>query len=135
MGAMADAIVKYTQPLIDATDGSPEQLRRAVTLGQICWNLALLPQDKRDDLLAELQPSLGVSEEEFQGFRQSLVGPMIRRHKEMFPLMHQRGAPAPSTSAPTQALRSARIEKYPGTGRNEPCPCQSGQKYKRCCGR
>lgn len=21
------------------------------------------------------------------------------------------------------------------TGRNEPCPCGSGQKYKRCCGR
>jgi uncharacterized protein YecA (UPF0149 family) len=21
------------------------------------------------------------------------------------------------------------------TGRNDPCPCGSGQKYKRCCGR
>ena len=20
-------------------------------------------------------------------------------------------------------------------GRNQPCPCESGQKYKRCCGR
>ncbi|RCK75785.1 MAG: hypothetical protein OZSIB_3728 [Candidatus Ozemobacter sibiricus] len=24
-------------------------------------------------------------------------------------------------------------EKYPGTGRNEPCPCGSGKKYKKCC--
>ena len=21
-----------------------------------------------------------------------------------------------------------------GTGRNDPCPCGSGKKYKRCCG-
>lgn len=26
-------------------------------------------------------------------------------------------------------------KKYPGTGRNEPCPCGSGKKYKKCCGR
>ena len=24
-------------------------------------------------------------------------------------------------------------EKYPGTGRNDPCPCGSGKKYKKCC--
>lgn len=24
---------------------------------------------------------------------------------------------------------------YAGTGRNAPCPCGSGKKYKRCCGR
>jgi preprotein translocase subunit SecA len=23
----------------------------------------------------------------------------------------------------------------PKTGRNEPCPCGSGKKYKKCCGR
>lgn len=22
---------------------------------------------------------------------------------------------------------------YPKTGRNEPCPCGSGNKYKKCC--
>lgn len=26
-------------------------------------------------------------------------------------------------------------EAYPGTGRNEKCPCGSGKKYKKCCGR
>jgi thiol-disulfide isomerase/thioredoxin len=28
--------------------------------------------------------------------------------------------------------RTVRVEKKPG--RNEPCPCGSGKKYKRCCG-
>jgi uncharacterized protein len=25
-------------------------------------------------------------------------------------------------------------ERKPKTGRNDPCPCGSGRKYKRCCG-
>ena len=25
--------------------------------------------------------------------------------------------------------------REPGPGRNEPCPCGSGRKYKHCCGR
>lgn len=26
-------------------------------------------------------------------------------------------------------------EAYPGTPRNAPCPCGSGKKYKKCCGK
>ncbi|MGB8720870.1 MAG: SEC-C metal-binding domain-containing protein [Desulfobacterales bacterium] len=29
---------------------------------------------------------------------------------------------------PTQAVKSEKI------GRNSPCPCGSGKKYKKCCG-
>jgi uncharacterized protein YecA (UPF0149 family) len=24
---------------------------------------------------------------------------------------------------------------HPKVGRNDPCPCQSGKKYKKCCGK
>jgi uncharacterized protein YecA (UPF0149 family) len=27
------------------------------------------------------------------------------------------------------------VKKQPKIGRNEPCPCGSGKKYKKCCGR
>ena len=41
--------------------------------------------------------------------------------------------------APAAAARSPRPEPYeresPKIGRNDPCPCGSGKKYKRCCGR
>lgn len=30
--------------------------------------------------------------------------------------------------------RSAPVRSTPRAGRNEPCPCGSGKKYKRCCG-
>jgi uncharacterized protein YecA (UPF0149 family) len=26
------------------------------------------------------------------------------------------------------------VVKPPKTGRNDPCPCGSGKKYKKCCG-
>ena len=31
----------------------------------------------------------------------------------------------------TQAQKPVRVEKI---GRNDPCPCGSGKKYKKCCG-
>ena len=27
------------------------------------------------------------------------------------------------------------VEESPKTGRNDPCPCGSGKKYKKCCGK
>ena len=32
-----------------------------------------------------------------------------------------------------EALRAARLEKWRGVGRNDPCPCASGLKAKQCC--
>jgi preprotein translocase subunit SecA len=38
-------------------------------------------------------------------------------------------SPSPKTSSSPQKL------SLPKVGRNEPCPCGSGKKYKKCCGR
>jgi SEC-C motif-containing protein len=34
----------------------------------------------------------------------------------------------------TSAARIAPVVKSPAPGRNDPCTCGSGQKFKRCCG-
>jgi hypothetical protein len=139
MGAIADAMFRYAQPLIDATDGSPEQVQKAFTLSQMCWNLAVTPEAKRDDFLASMQPALRMDDEEFQEFQRDIVRPMIRRHQEMFPAMQgpagsKTSQHARSQGMPQPAARCS-VKKYPGTGRNERCPCGSGKKYKICCGR
>jgi hypothetical protein len=137
MGAMAEAFVAYARPLLDQTDGSQEQLERAFAISQLCYNLALLPDDGRDERLGEMQRTLGMDDEEFDTFRQSIIVPMIRRHEEMFPLMHRRGStdPAPGSPSLQAHTRKARPgERYPGTDRYAPCPCGSGEKYKFCCG-
>jgi hypothetical protein len=135
MGAIAEAIVAYAQPLLDQTDGSLEQMNKAMSISQVCWNLALLPEDGRDKLLSELRPTLHMDEDQFIDFRRSIIDPMIRRHHEMFPLLHQRRSTAASPSGPSPGAPSRAVssEAYPGTEPYAPCPCQSGQKYKFCC--
>jgi tetratricopeptide (TPR) repeat protein len=44
-------------------------------------------------------------------------------------LVHSRKMPEPIYTQPTAPLRAEKV------GRNEPCPCGSGKKYKRCHGR
>ncbi len=138
MGAIAEAFVAYAQPLLDQTDGSEEQLNKALAISQLCYNLALLPEDKRDTTLSEMRTSLQMDDEEFDAFRRSVVIPMIRRHHEMFPRMGQQwGSTGPGQSGPSEQAqpRKARPgEAYPGTDRYAPCPCNSGEKYKFCCG-
>ena len=46
----------------------------------------------------------------------------------------QRTAPRPArTGGDDAAVRTVRRE-MPKVGRNEPCPCGSGKKFKKCCG-
>jgi hypothetical protein len=133
MGAIADAVVAYMQPLLDQTDGSVEDMNKALALGQLCYNLALLPDDDRDASLREMQQASNMGEAEFADFRQSIIDPMIQRHKQMFPGLHRRGSFGFSTPL-TDTSERTRGGRYPGTDRYAPCPCGSGEKYKFCCG-
>jgi SEC-C motif len=138
MGAMAEAFVAFAQPLIDKTDGSTEQLNKALALSQFCYNLAILPEDARSEALTAMQRTLEMDDEEFEDFQSSVVLPMIARHHLMFPFLHQRVSSGPSQSSPSLEARrrkSASAERYPGTDRYAPCPCGSGEKYKFCCGK
>jgi hypothetical protein len=143
MGAIAEAFAAYAQPLLDQTDGSEGQLNKAFAISQLCYNLALMPEDSRDRTLSEMRPSLEMDDEEFDDFRRSIVVPMIRRHQEMFPQMYRQGStnfsPSdPSPSGPSLRARprmAAPADPYPGTDRYGLCPCNSGKKYKFCCGK
>jgi len=137
MGAIAEAISDYARPLLESSDGSIESVQRAFTISQLCWNLALLPEEKREDSLSSFQSSLKMTDEVFADFRREIILPMIARHEAMFPLMHQRKATGfPQSSAPPEfSMRPpSSVENPRKVGRNDPCPCKSGLKYKKCCG-
>ena len=141
MGAIAEAMVAYAQPLIDQTDGSREQLEKAFSISTLCYNLGLLPEDDRDQCLNDMRATLGMEVEEFQDFRSSVIDPMLRRHKEMFPGLHRRASNNVSPSRPfpngpsllSPPRMAASTEAYPGTDPYALCPCKSGRKYKFCC--
>lgn len=150
MGASADSIVAYAQPLLDSGDGSIEYVQEALTYAELCWNLALMPEDAREEPLRKMQPTLGLNDQELEAFREEILEPMIRRHQEMFPRLHERAPgpdlgevpgpreapthPEPPAPAPPVTRPAGRNKRYAGTARNAACPCGSGLKYKRCHG-
>lgn len=129
MGIMAESMVAYAQPLFDETDGSNDQMKSAMSIAQICWNLALLSEKEQEMMLAEMRPAFNMDDDEFAGFRESVIEPMVLRHHDMFPNMPRLDTKQDTTPAPREE------KKYSGTGRNDACPCNSGKKYKRCCGK
>ena len=57
------------------------------------------------------------------------VGFMPRRQQKM--LEHHGGPPESRGGGGVQTTVKRNTEKV---GRNQPCPCGSGKKYKKCCG-
>ncbi len=59
-------------------------------------------------------------------------------HQEAQPLaagQPRTGSPRPMSAANTPDVKQAPIHREaPKVGRNDPCPCGSGKKYKKCCG-
>ena len=102
MGAFADAMSRFAQPLIDASDGSQEDLERALKLSQLCWNLAILPQESREGFLGKMQQALSMDDEEFQDLKSGVVLPMIQRHQD-----DVSGSSPPFQDGPTTRCSSA----------------------------
>ncbi|MDD4269885.1 MAG: hypothetical protein GXY25_07165 [Pirellulaceae bacterium] len=143
MGAIAEGFVAYAQRLLDQTDGSEGQVKKAFAVSQCCFNLALMPEGIREQTLGKMKQSLEMNDEKFDDFRRSIVVPMIRRHEKMFPRMHRQGSSifspgGPSPSGPLlreQPRAAASAEPDAEPGRYAPCPRNSGKKYKFCCGK
>jgi SEC-C motif len=136
MGAMAEAFVAFAQPLLDQTDGSLEQMNKALTLSQLCYSLALLPEVDRATTLREMQKQFQMDDKEFDEFRRETIDPMIRRHEAMFPAMRRRESPdllQSGFSLPAHPSMAEPAKTPPITDRYAPCPCNSGKKYKFCC--
>ena len=94
----------------------------------------------RSDIVDFIFKVQAVSEEKrpgvFDGAEQRLVHPQARQMgslpSESSPAKEQ---PPPSFSPPAEDKGAPYRRKDRKVGRNEPCPCGSGKKYKHCCGK
>jgi len=89
--------------------------------------------------------------QDFLGDLQQLQSKTHTQHATLAPLVGghaagaagapKRGSDAGSEAAMNAALAASQSKKTsvkrdePKTGRNDPCPCGSGKKYKKCCGK
>ena len=65
--------------------------------------------------------------------RPERVAPRVRESHDDFSALGRQPAGAPSRPARTKADTVVRTEVK--VGRNSPCPCGSGKKFKQCCGK
>ena len=134
-GAFAEAFAAFAEPLLDQTDGSLEQLNKAFAISQLCYNLALLPEDDRSAAFTEMQQTLKMDDEEFDDFRRSIPRPHDPTASPDVPVDAPTGPPCPSAKWPLAAGGSDKggaRRNLPGTDRYAPCPCNSGEKLEFC---
>lgn len=121
-------------------DASPEQVAEAIEIETPGLSLLkdILPKS-RDDLYKFIQILLMTI---------SILLPLMKKAEppkvevnvvinQVVDSIYQQPAPNP-TAAPRPPSRPATVGTQPRTsdrktGRNEPCPCGSGKKYKKCC--
>jgi hypothetical protein len=77
------------------------------------------------------QPSLETLVAAVRKAHPSLDKDVERRHRQMR-LLYARALRMAGKNRPAPVTQPVRVE--PKIGRNEPCPCGSGKKYKKCCG-
>lgn len=70
---------------------------------------------------------------EQNGQIQTLIDKLVaREHPRLASVFDQRRAAAIATTKPNERLKIMEVRRI---GRNDPCPCGSGVKFKKCCGK
>jgi uncharacterized protein YecA (UPF0149 family) len=85
----------------------------------------------QDDRLQEAFDSLATAWQRRQEWR--FFGDPRTVQREFIELYNQLRRKLGRTDLP--ALHAATIEETRKVGRNDPCPCASGKKFKKCCGK
>jgi len=91
------------------------------------------------DTIFKLQVEKQVKE--IKGVFSSVAREFVHREVEQFekPKEQATGEPSasyePSSSAPASRAAGSSAASHSEAGRNDPCPCGSGKKYKKCCGK
>ena len=91
--------------------------------------------DLMDTIKGEVLTNLFRSTTNLQAFEHMLsaMPQMLSRPESL--LNPESGSPHPEQSQPAPRLELPLKRELPKAGRNDPCPCGSGKKFKSCCGR
>ncbi len=105
---------------IDAMD----QLRKGIGLrayGQV------------DPVIAYKQEGIEMFEEMASRIQEDTIAVLLKAELEKTPVIKQEEKKDLITNNPDDVKKQAKSQKT--VGRNDPCPCGSGKKYKNCCGK
>lgn len=146
-----DAIVKYDAKEAEYGSEMMRELERVVTLkvvdtkwmahiddmDQMRQGIMLRALAQRDPLIEYQFVSYDMFEELSNNIQNDIVKTLfhIRIMTPEQQLEREQVAKPTSTNKDESAGGNTKVRKEPKIGRNDPCPCGSGKKYKQCCGR
>jgi hypothetical protein len=82
-GGLAQQMIEFVQPLLDNSDGSKEQVEKAISFGMLCWNIAILPRAERAAEIEAAEHDIAKTDEDREAFR-DLAELMLARHEKLF---------------------------------------------------
>ena len=119
-----DPLIEYKQEAFLMFSAMVDDIDRS-----ILWALFHARFDSEQDGRGRRRPDSGVAVHQVANAYVAAGG--AQGAKGSSPQSLPQGEPGGDIAAPkAQPIRSA-----PRTGRNDPCPCGSGKKYKKCCGK
>ncbi|MDO4300821.1 MAG: preprotein translocase subunit SecA [Clostridia bacterium] len=146
-----DAVVKYDAKEAEYGNEMMRELERVVTLkvvdtkwmahiddmDQMRQGIMLRALAQRDPLLEYQFVSYDMFEELSNNIQNDIVKTLfhIRIVAPEQGVEREQVAQPTSTNKDESAGGNTKVRKEPKIGRNDPCPCGSGKKYKQCCGR
>ncbi len=146
-----DAVVKYDKKEAEYGSEMMRELERVVTLrvvdtkwmahiddmDQMRQGIMLRALAQRDPLIEYQFVSYDMFEELSNNIQNDIVKTLynIRIMTPEQELEREQVAKPTSTNRDESAGGTTRVRKEAKVGRNDPCPCGSGKKYKHCCGR
>lgn len=146
-----DAVVKYDAKEAEYGSEMMRELERVVTLkvvdtkwmahiddmDQMRQGIMLRALAQRDPLIEYQFVSYDMFEELSNNIQNDIVKTLfhIRIVTPEQQLEREQVAKPISTNKDESAGGTTRVRKEPKVGRNDPCPCGSGKKYKQCCGK
>ncbi len=90
--------------------------------------------ERAETILKEGLAVPGVRDKEFIAERLEYLYADMGRHEELEALRRNTVRPTEQKKGEGSFIGKRSPEKKTRIGRNEPCPCGSGKKYKKCCG-
>ena len=104
-------------------------------MDQLRDGIGLRAYGQKDPVIEYKMESYDMFEEMVHLIQEDTVGRLYQARIERAPERQQVAKPAEAKLAGDGPVKPRRVKPQEKVGRNSPCPCGSGKKYKHCCGK
>ena len=104
------------------------------SMDQLKFGIGLRAYGQHDPVVEYKREGFDMFDEMIRNIQQDTVKMILRIKKENIVVKREQVAKPTMASHGDDGVRKPKKRDVAKVGRNEPCPCGSGKKYKKCCG-